>query len=109
MDDLDNLDFESALGRLEGVVDDLERGDADLSEALGHYEQGVRLLARCHHLLDGAERTVALIAGVDEDGKPVLTPFDATASLDRETGGNVRPGRAVPRASVDDDEEPGSN
>ena len=74
------LDFEDALRRLEDVVDTLERGEPGLSEALAKYEEGVRLLARCQGLLDRAERSVALLSGVDEAGEPVTAPFDASAT-----------------------------
>jgi exodeoxyribonuclease VII small subunit len=78
------LPFEAALDELERIVDDLEAGEPALADALAKYERGVRLLTRCHGLLDGAERTVALLAGVDADGQPLTTPFDTTATADRE-------------------------
>ena len=77
------LEFESALEELEQIVADLESGEPALAGALAKYERGVRLLAHCHGLLEGAERTIALLSGVDDDGRPVSTPFDATATADR--------------------------
>jgi len=77
------IDFEDALRRLEGVVDDLEAGEPDLSAALAKYEQGVRLLTECQGVLDRAERTVALLTGVDPEGRPQTAPFDAAATADR--------------------------
>ncbi|MDR3636826.1 MAG: exodeoxyribonuclease VII small subunit [Isosphaeraceae bacterium] len=76
--------FEDALGHLERIVAALERGDTELSEALTQYERGVRLLARCHHLLDSAEQTVAILTNVDAAGNPQTTTFDATATTERE-------------------------
>ena len=77
--------FEQALGQLERIVADLERGGPDLTEALGRYESGIRLLKRCHVLLDRAEQSVALLTGVDAEGNPITAPFDAAATLARET------------------------
>ncbi|WP_435008865.1 exodeoxyribonuclease VII small subunit [Tundrisphaera lichenicola] len=74
------IDFEGAVDELEGIVEELERGRPDLSTALARYERGVRLLGHCQGLLDGAERSVALLAGVDEEGRPIMTPFDASAT-----------------------------
>ena len=74
-------DFESALRTLETVVDNLERGDSGLAEALAKYEQGVRLLALCHGTLDKAERSVALLTGVDGEGNLTTTPFDDAATV----------------------------
>jgi exodeoxyribonuclease VII small subunit len=78
-----NLEFEAALNELEQIVDELERGESALAQTLSRYERGVRLLAHCHGLLEGAERTVALLSGVDPDGQPQTAPFDATATVDR--------------------------
>lgn len=75
--------FEEALAALEQIVGSLERGDTGLSDALAHYERGVRLLARCHHLLDSAEQSIAVLTGVDEAGTPQTAPFDATATAER--------------------------
>jgi exodeoxyribonuclease VII small subunit len=84
--------FETDLRSLERIVDDLERGEADLAEALAKYEQGVRLLARCQGVLDQAERSVALLRGVDADGNPVVAAFDATATAPTEPV--LRPGKS---------------
>ncbi len=51
---------------------------------MARYEQGIRLLAHCYGLLDGAEQTVALLTGVDDAGNPMTAPFDATATTGRE-------------------------
>jgi exodeoxyribonuclease VII small subunit len=72
--------FEDALHQLEQVVDDLERGAPELSAALKKYERGVTLLGQCQAALEQAERSVALLTGVDAEGNPVTAPFDATAS-----------------------------
>jgi exodeoxyribonuclease VII small subunit len=72
--------FEAALDGLERIVDELERGDLDLSASLAGYEKGVALLARCQALLDGVDRSVALLTGVEADGTPVVVPFDASAT-----------------------------
>jgi exodeoxyribonuclease VII small subunit len=77
--------FEEALGQLERIVADLERGGPDLTAALGRYESGIRLLKRCHVLLDQAEQSVALLTGVDAEGNPITAPFDAAATVARET------------------------
>ncbi len=76
--------FEAALARIERIVEDLERGEPSLSTALAKYEEGIRLIRSCHDLLEQAERSVALLTGVDEQGRPTTTPFDATATPVRE-------------------------
>ena len=78
--------FEQALGQLERIVASLERGEPELTSALAKYEKGVLLLTQCHRLLDQAEQSVALLTGVDENGKPKTAPFDAAATLSRDAG-----------------------
>jgi exodeoxyribonuclease VII small subunit len=78
------LPFEEALAQLESAVSALEGGGLGLDAALARYEQGVRLLGRCHTLLDRAERQVALLTGVDPDGTPKTAPFDGAATLRRD-------------------------
>ena len=85
------LDFEAALDELERIVDNLEAGEPALAEALAKYERGIHLLARCQGLLDGAERTVALLSGVDANGQPLTTPFDTTATADRDRADSPSP------------------
>jgi exodeoxyribonuclease VII small subunit len=79
-DDEPELAFETALGRLEKIVAELERGQPDLATALAGYETGLRLLNHCHAVLDRAERSVAILTGVDAEGNPHAEPFDASAT-----------------------------
>ncbi len=74
------IGFEAAVEELERIVEELERGRPDLGPALARYARGVGLLGHCQGLLDGAERSVALLAGVDEAGLAITTPFDASVT-----------------------------
>ncbi len=74
------IEFEAALIELERIVEALERGGPDLSEALAGYGRGVALLGHCQGILDQAERSVALLTGVDDSGEPITAPFDAAAT-----------------------------
>jgi exodeoxyribonuclease VII small subunit len=76
--------FEEALTQVERIVADLERGEPGLSAALAKYEDGMKILRRCYSVLEQAERAVAILTGVDEQGNPLTAPFDATATLSRE-------------------------
>jgi exodeoxyribonuclease VII small subunit len=72
-----NLSFESALERLEDVVDRLEGGDLELEGALASFEEGVALTRRCAEQLDTAERRVEVL--MKQGAKWVSKPFDAVA------------------------------
>jgi len=82
MPDEPEVRFESALAELESIVDALQRGEPELDAALAKYRKGVELLGRCYGLLEHAERSVAVLTGLDERGEPVTSPFDPTATLD---------------------------
>lgn len=75
-DDVKAMSFETALGALEKIVDQLERGDVPLEESIRIYERGEALKAHCERLLKAAEAKVEKIR-LTRDGKPAGTePLD---------------------------------
>jgi exodeoxyribonuclease VII small subunit len=74
------MTFEQALTDLERIVRDLEDGQVGLEESLARYEQGVGLLKRCFTQLRDAEQRILLLTGVDEEGQPILQPFQHSAT-----------------------------
>lgn len=69
------LSFEAALARAEQIVRELEDSQLGLDDALSRYEEGVKLIRRCHDLLSGAQRRIDLLTGVDAQGRPISEPF----------------------------------
>ena len=67
------LKFEEALGRLETLVQSLERGDLSLDESLKAFEEGVKLSKNCLKLLDEADRRVEILLG--DRGRRKVRPF----------------------------------
>ncbi len=64
--------FEGVLGRLEEVVQRLERGDLSLDDSLKAYEDGIALVRRAQGRLDGMEKRLEELLA---DGKTApLTP-----------------------------------
>jgi exodeoxyribonuclease VII small subunit len=76
----ESIGFEAAVGELERIVGELERGRPELGEALAKYERGVKLIGHCQGLLDQAGRSVSLLTGVDDAGQPLTSAFDASAT-----------------------------
>jgi len=72
--------FETALAELEQIVRALEDGSTTLEVGLAQYERGVGLLKACYAQLQDAEKRISLLAGLDPAGKPMLQPFEHTAS-----------------------------
>lgn len=59
---VDEISFEQALAELEQIVSQLEAGQLALDEALGLFERGQLLTARCSALLDNAELKIQMLA-----------------------------------------------
>jgi exodeoxyribonuclease VII small subunit len=100
------LGFEEALRRLDRAVSQLEGGELDLDGALAEYEQGVHLLTRCRSMLDDAEKQVAILTGVDDDGRPLTSPFDASSAAATESNPAASRSRSSrPVVSEDEDDD----
>lgn len=68
------------MAELEQVVRDLEDGEIGLDESLARYERGVGLIKRCYAELREAEQRILLVTGTDDEGKPILQPFQHSAT-----------------------------
>ena len=71
----DDASFEQSLERLEQIVERLERGDLELEDALGAFEEGVALTKSCAARLEEAERRIDVL--VREGRQWVARPFEA--------------------------------
>lgn len=58
--------FEQAMGRLEEIVNQLERGECGLDESLKLFEEGAKLAAQCNEILDKAEQKVNILLNGEE-------------------------------------------
>jgi exodeoxyribonuclease VII small subunit len=71
------MDFEKKLGRLEEIVQKMERGELSLEESLKFFEEGVKLSRECQTQLSKAEAQVKKLVSVDENGAAVTAPFES--------------------------------
>lgn len=67
--------FETALERLEALVEKLEKGDLPLEQSLKLFEEGVKLARACNRRLDEAERKVEILLK-DREGRLTVQPFE---------------------------------
>ena len=67
--------FEKALAGLEKAVENLEKEDLSLEEALRWFEQGVERLALCRKTLEEAENKVEVLLK-ERNGQFKTRPFD---------------------------------
>lgn len=56
------IHFEKILGELEGIVQQLEKGDLSLEESLKQFEQGINLARQCQDTLSQAEQKITLLS-----------------------------------------------
>jgi len=70
------LSFESALGKLESIVEAMESGDVPLAELLAKFEEGSKLLKVCETRLKDAELKIEQLKK-QKDGKVAFDKFDA--------------------------------
>ena len=56
-----NVDFESAMGRLEKITEELAREGVKLEDALSLYEEGVGLVKECNKTLEQTERKIKML------------------------------------------------
>ncbi len=74
------MDFEKKLGRLEEIVQKMEKGDLALDESLKLFEEGVKLSRECQTRLNEAEAQVKQLVGFDEKGAPITENFQSEDS-----------------------------
>jgi exodeoxyribonuclease VII small subunit len=70
------LTFEEAFERLEQAVEAMDGGDLSLDEAMGHFEEGMKLARYCERLLDDADLRVQQLLA-DSVGNLTLAPFES--------------------------------
>jgi exodeoxyribonuclease VII small subunit len=68
--------FEEALKKLEKIVDDLEKGDLSLDEALKKYQEGIELSRICSGRLEAAKKKIETLVK-NKKGEFELKPFEA--------------------------------
>jgi len=70
--------FEESLERLEKIVDELEKGNVPLEQALKLFEEGMRLSSSCRKELEDAEGKVEIL--LKQNGKLQPEPLDQAAA-----------------------------
>ena len=60
-DEKREIEFESALKKLETIVENLENGEMSLEAALKQYEEGVKMADICSKRLNDAQKKVEIL------------------------------------------------
>ena len=67
--------FETAVGRLEQVVEEMGSDKLPLEDLIKRYEEGIQLVKVCEEKLQSVEKRVELLMR-KADGDPALAPFE---------------------------------
>lgn len=76
--------FESAIGRLENLVADMEREDLPLERLIVNYEEGIKLVKTCQQKLSEAEKKIEIIQK-QAAGEMTLKNFDPESETETVT------------------------
>jgi exodeoxyribonuclease VII small subunit len=69
------LNFETAMDRLEKIVEQMESGQLPLEDLIVRYEEGMNLVKVCQERLATAEQKIEIITR-NNAGKPVVKDFE---------------------------------
>jgi len=78
------LNFETAMDRLEKIVEQMESGQLPLEDLIVRYEEGMNLVKVCQERLASAEQKIEIIAR-NSAGKPVVKDFEPSGEIKTET------------------------
>lgn len=67
--------FETAVARLEQIVEEMDSANLPLQELITRYEEGVQLVKACEERLKEAEKRIEIITR-NAAGKPEATEFE---------------------------------
>ena len=90
------LNFESAMDRLEKIVEQMESGKLPLEDLIVRYEEGMKLVKICRERLANAEQKIEIITR-NSAGKVVVQEFEPA----QEVGPSEK--AAVESESIDDE------
>jgi exodeoxyribonuclease VII small subunit len=90
------LNFESAMDRLEKIVEQMESGKLPLEDLIVRYEEGMKLVKTCQERLANAEQKIEIITR-NSAGKAIVQQFEPA----QEAAPSDKP--AVESKSTDDE------
>ncbi len=77
-DEMSEMTYETAMERLESIVEDMEGDKMPLQELIVRYEEGTKLVQVCHARLTDAEKRIEIITR-NAAGKPQAEEFEPAA------------------------------
>ncbi len=72
--EVDDFTFEQALNNLEGIIQQMESGEAPLESLVKNYQTGIKMLKLCRGKIDAAEMKIKEVQ--EKDGSVVEKDFE---------------------------------
>ncbi len=70
----ESLNFETALSKLETMIEKMATGQLTLEESLQNFEEGIALARQCQQILKEAEQKVQIL--IEQNGEYKTRPFE---------------------------------
>lgn len=61
--------LEESFGKLENIIDELQRGDMTLEESFKKYEEGMKLIKSCNASIDKVEKKLIVLDSGEDYGE----------------------------------------
>ena len=81
--------FETAMDRLEAIVEQMESGKLPLEELIVRYEEGMNMVKICQERLTAAEQKIEIIAR-NNTGQATVKPFQPEAETSAQAAAQER-------------------
>jgi exodeoxyribonuclease VII small subunit len=75
------IKFETAMKRLEEIVDELEKGELDIDKSLEIFEEGIKMSRVCSKKLNEAEQKIEKLTR-DQKGELIAELFPVETGID---------------------------
>lgn len=61
--------FEEQMEQLEGIVQELEKGELSLEDSVSKFEEGIKISKECNKTLEEAEKKITILVSKDGEMK----------------------------------------
>lgn len=67
--------FEELMETLEGIVQDLEKGNLNLDDSVAKFEEGMKISKECNEILESSEKRISIL--LESNDKIIEEDFNA--------------------------------
>ena len=71
----ENKSFEELMETLEGIVQELEKGNLNLDESVAKFEEGMKISKECNEILESSEKRISIL--LENNGEVIEEDFNA--------------------------------